>query len=99
MKCEEEKLKNKEQELKSQNKIFNQNEKIYTRKINDFKEVNSDINNFITNNFLGEIINYEKYLEAISKEKKLIESTLIAEDQEIREKTIKIDNILDLCSK
>ena len=99
LKCEEEKLKNKEQELKSQNKIFNQNEKIYTRKINDFKEVNSDINNFITNNFLGEIINYEKYLEAISKEKKLIESTLIAEDQEIREKTIKIDNIDKLFKK
>lgn len=99
LKCEKKKLKNKEQELKSKNESYNENERKYTRKINDFKEVNSDISNFITNNFLGEIINYEKYLEAISKEKKLIESTLIAEDQEIRDKTIQIDNIDNLFKK
>jgi len=99
LKIEETESKKNEQELSFKNKSFTDVEKRYARKINDFKESNRDINNFISNNFLGEIINYEKYLEAIISEKKSVENTLLAEEQEIKDKTTKIDSIDKLVKK
>lgn len=70
----------------SKKKLFKSLEVDFEKEIHDYKKNNPDINNFISTNFLGDVIDFDKYINSIENQRDKVEDNILLE-------TKKIDNL------
>lgn len=83
-------------EIKSKNKSLEQIGNEYERELNIFRLKNTDIDNFTSTNFLGSIIDFEKYLKSIEVQKDEIKNTIFSEEKGMQESKTEIEELSNM---